>query len=46
MTDRELMELAVKARGFSYAPYSDFHVGAALLGIIRLDLLKKPEKEE
>ena len=32
MTDRELMELAVKARGFSYAPYSDFHVGAALLG--------------
>lgn len=32
MTDRELMELAVKARGFSYAPYSDFHVGTALLG--------------
>ncbi|MBE6633131.1 MAG: cytidine deaminase [Ruminococcaceae bacterium] len=32
MTDRELMELAVKAREYSYAPYSGFHVGAALLG--------------
>lgn len=32
MTDNELMALAVQARAFSYAPYSDFHVGAALLG--------------
>ena len=32
MTDIELMELAVQAREKSYAPYSDFHVGAALLG--------------
>lgn len=28
----ELIEQAVKAKQFSYAPYSDFHVGAALLG--------------
>lgn len=32
MTDLQLMELAVEARKHSYAPYSDFHVGAALLG--------------
>lgn len=32
MTDRELMELAVAARKNSYAPYSHFHVGAALVG--------------
>lgn len=32
MTDRELLELAVEARSFSYSPYSGFRVGAALLG--------------
>ncbi len=32
MTDLQLMNLAVEARKNSYAPYSDFHVGAALLG--------------
>ena len=32
MTDLKLMELAVEARKNSYAPYSDFHVGAVLLG--------------
>ncbi len=32
MTDQELMELAVDARKHSYAPYSHFHVGAALVG--------------
>lgn len=32
MTERELMELAVEARKNSYAPYSNFHVGAALVG--------------
>ncbi len=31
MTDRELMELAQKARETSYSPYSRFRVGAALL---------------
>lgn len=31
MTDRELMELADKAREHSYSPYSRFRVGAALL---------------
>lgn len=31
MTDRELYERAVRAREHSYAPYSKFHVGAALL---------------
>ncbi len=31
MTDRELMELAQKARENSYSPYSHFRVGAALL---------------
>ena len=32
MTDLELMKLAVKAREKSYSPYSNFMVGAALLG--------------
>ena len=32
MTDLELLQLAVAARDFSYAPYSHFRVGAALLG--------------
>ena len=32
MTDLELMQLAAAAREFSYAPYSHFRVGAALLG--------------
>lgn len=32
MTDKELLELAIEARKMSYAPYSGFHVGAALLG--------------
>ncbi len=31
MTDRELLNLAVAARDASYAPYSHFTVGAALL---------------
>ena len=31
MTDKELLDLAVKATGFSYSPYSDCKVGAALL---------------
>lgn len=31
MTKNELIERAKKAMEFSYAPYSDFHVGAALL---------------
>ena len=31
MTDQELMNLAQKARESAYAPYSSFHVGAALL---------------
>ena len=30
MTDKELVELALKARDNAYAPYSNFHVGAAL----------------
>lgn len=29
---KTLMETAVKARGFAYAPYSNYLVGAALLG--------------
>ena len=32
MTDKELLQTAIQAREFSYAPYSDFRVGAALLG--------------
>lgn len=32
MTDKELLELAIAAREMSYAPYSGFRVGAALLG--------------
>lgn len=31
MNDEMLMKLAVKARQFSYSPYSSFRVGAALL---------------
>ena len=31
MTDRELCERAVEAAANAYAPYSNFHVGAALL---------------
>ena len=31
MSNKELMELAIKARENSYSPYSDFCVGAALL---------------
>ena len=31
MTNEQLFELAVKAREFSYSPYSNFRVGAALL---------------
>lgn len=32
MTDMELVDIAVKAMERSYAPYSHFNVGAALLG--------------
>ena len=32
MTDNELMKIAVNAREMSYSPYSNFRVGAALLG--------------
>ncbi|MBQ8295320.1 MAG: cytidine deaminase [Clostridia bacterium] len=32
MTDHQLLLCAVEARKNSYAPYSGFHVGAALLG--------------
>lgn len=31
MTNESLITLALEARKMSYAPYSDFHVGAALL---------------
>ncbi len=31
MTNQQLFEMAVKAREFSYSPYSNFKVGAALL---------------
>lgn len=31
MTDAALLEQAKAAKEYSYAPYSDFHVGAALL---------------
>ena len=31
MTDRELCERAAEAAGSAYAPYSRFHVGAAVL---------------
>lgn len=33
MTDKQLMDIAVKAREMSYSPYSNFRVGAALLGL-------------
>ena len=33
MDDRELYQLAVKARERSYSPYSRFRVGAALLAM-------------
>ena len=33
MTDKQLMDIAVKAREMSYSPYSNFRVGAALLGV-------------
>ena len=33
MSDLELMRMAEKARLAAYAPYSDFCVGAALLGV-------------
>lgn len=32
MTDKELLQKAIEARSFAYAPYSDHKVGAALLG--------------
>jgi cytidine deaminase len=32
MTDRELLKLAIEARKMSYSPYSNFRVGAALVG--------------
>ena len=32
MTDKELLEKAIAAREFAYAPYSNHRVGAALLG--------------
>ena len=31
MTDRELVQKAIEMQNFSYCPYSDFPVGAALL---------------
>lgn len=33
MEDRDLMRIAEQARELSYSPYSDFCVGAALLGV-------------
>ena len=32
MTHQQLAQAAVDAKGLAYAPYSQFHVGAALLG--------------
>lgn len=32
MNDKELVKIALEAKKNSYAPYSNFHVGAALLG--------------
>jgi cytidine deaminase len=32
MTDRQLIEHAIEARKMSYSPYSNFRVGAALVG--------------
>ncbi len=31
ISDKELFRMAVKAAGMAYAPFSNFHVGAALL---------------
>ncbi|MGD9141455.1 MAG: cytidine deaminase [bacterium] len=31
MTDKELLEKAIEARARAYAPYSEYHVGAAAL---------------
>ena len=30
LTEKELLELAIKAADFAYVPYSNFRVGAAL----------------
>ena len=32
ISDRELIEKAFEAQNFCYTPYSNFNVGAALLG--------------
>ena len=33
MTGKELIELAIKARERAYVPYSNYKVGAAVLGV-------------